>query len=78
MQKKEKEIKSKEEIIKSFEEEEDSSTDEESQDDEKGEDHRLTEASSLTIGQGYFRKEFEVRDGMEEEAASLRREWTNK
>ena len=29
---------------------------------------------SLVIGNGHFRKEFEVREGMEEEASALRRE----
>ena len=58
------------------EEEGDSSTEEESQAEENEEDPRAMEASGLTIGQGYFCKEFKVRNGIEEESATLRREWS--
>ena len=39
---------------------------------------KTPEASGLTIGEGYFRKECEVREGMVEEAAALRKKLTKK
>ena len=73
---KEKEINDKEEIIQRLEDEGDSSSDEESQDEEKEDNKSLKEKTGLAIVQGHFGKEFIVREGMEEEAATLRREWS--
>ena len=78
------EIKKRDTIIKSLEDKEESYTEE--SDDEEDEsdaeedvsDNDNTENQTLLLGSGYFGKEFVVREGMEEEANSLRNEWRHK
>ena len=68
------EIKEKETMIRNLEEDQESCSDCSEDKDERGfrkEDHE----NDLIIGHGYFGKIFEARDGMEEEAENLRREW---
>ena len=39
---------------------------------------KMAKKQNVLIGRGHFGKLFEVREGMEEEADSLRKEWRNK
>ena len=64
-------------MIQSLEDEQDYSTNE-SDDDDRTDDYYLTiiiENTGLTNGSEYFRKEFEVRPGMENEAKAHKKEW---
>ena len=71
------EIQKKETIIRDLKEEAETCSDENYYEDETVEE--VTKAMhknknvGLLIGKGYFGKEFEVREGMEDEAASQRR-----
>ena len=64
------EIEEKDKIIHQLEDEDDYSTDES---DDNKEDQNIKQG--MLIGRGHFGKEFQVREGMEKEAISLRNEW---
>ena len=74
LENKDAEIKEKETMIRNLEEDQESGSDYSEDEDERvfrKEDHE----NDLIIGHGHFGKIFEARDGMEEEAENLRREW---
>ena len=64
------EIEEKDKIKQQLEDEDDYSTDES---DDNKEDQNIKQG--MLIGRGHFGKEFQVREGMEKEAISLRNEW---
>ena len=70
------EIQEKDDIIRSLEDEEESTSDESGAEDEISLENGKEQ--NVLIGRGHFGKLFEVREGMEEEANSLRNEWRNK
>ena len=70
------EIQEKYDIIRSLEDEEERTSEESEAEDEIGLENGKEQ--NVLIGRGHFGKLFEVREGMEEEADSLRKEWRNK
>ena len=72
LDKKVEEIKSKDLIIKRLEDDNESSS------ESSDEDVTVKKKPGLIVGQGYFGKHFEPREGMEEEAEALRKEWRSK
>ena len=72
LEKKDVEIREKDELIKGLEDD-DVTTDESDEEDDILINKSVNK--SKMIGSGHFGKQFEVRKGMEEEAESLRMEW---
>ena len=70
------EIKEKDNIIRSLEDEYESNSEESNEEDDIGQN--IIKDQHMLIGSGQFGTLFEVREGMEEEAKSLRKEWTSK
>ena len=82
VRRKDEEIREKNEIIKNYEEEENNFSDKQSEDEEDKDQGKYTRKGpkvnqGLVIGHGHFGKDFEVREGMEDEANTLRKEWTD-
>ena len=67
------EIKEKEEIINTMKKEDEGTSEESDEDEEIDQDNRKDQ--HMLIGRGHFGKLFEIREGMEDEAESLRKEW---
>ena len=76
LDKKDKEIKEKDIIIKNLKDKEDSF----SSDSDENDENYLNESDNngMLIGSGHFGKFFEVREGIEKEAIALRKEWRQK